>query len=84
MARMDAALPDEALAAVEMLARQIEQLDTSIDGLAKAIGKTNAKSPMSRLLMEVPAVGPLVRGGDETGHWSGARCDRGGVKSCQG
>ena len=60
LARAQAALPDQALAAVEMLARQIEQLDTSIDGLAKSIGKTSAKSPTGRLLMEVPAVGPLI------------------------
>jgi len=24
-----------------------------------------------------------VRGGDKAGHWSGAICDRGGVKSSQ-
>ncbi len=60
LARAQAALPEEALAAVEMLALQIEQLDASIDGLAKSIGRTNAKSATSRLLMEVPSIGPLI------------------------
>src|SRR5450755_2340708 len=60
LARAEGALPEEARAAVEMLALQIEQLDMRIDGLAKSIDKTAAKNPMSRLLMEVPAVGPLI------------------------
>ena len=60
LARAEGALPEEARAAVEMLALQIEQLDMRIDGMAKSIGKTNAKSPTSRLLMEVPGVGPLI------------------------
>jgi transposase len=59
LARAEGALPEEARAAVEMLALQIEQLDMRIDGLAKSIGKT-AKSPTGRLLMEIPAFGPLV------------------------
>ena len=29
------------------------------------------------------ADGSHVRGGDKAGHWSGAICDRGGVKSSQ-
>jgi transposase len=59
LARAEGALPEEARAAVEMLALQIEQLDMRIDALAKSIGKT-AKSPTGRLLMEIPAFGPLV------------------------
>jgi len=59
LARAEGALPEEARAAVEMLALQIEQLDMRIDGLAKSIGKT-AKTPTGRLLMEIPAFGPLV------------------------
>jgi transposase len=59
LARAEGALPEEARAAVEMLALQIEQLDIRIDDLAKAIGKT-AKSPMGRLLTAIPAFGPLI------------------------
>jgi transposase len=60
LARAETTLPDDALAAVEMLALQTEQLDTRIASLAKSIGKTNAKSPTSQLLLEVPGVGPLI------------------------
>jgi transposase len=60
LARAETTLPDDALAAVEMLALQTEQLDTPIASLAKSIGKTNAKSPTSQLLLEVPGVGPLI------------------------
>lgn len=60
LARAETTLPDDALAAVETLALQTEQLDTRIASLAKSIGKTNAKSPTSQLLLEVPGVGPLI------------------------
>jgi transposase len=59
LARAEGALPEEARAAVEMLALQIEQLDMRIDGLAKAIGET-AKCPKGRLLMTIPAFGSLI------------------------
>jgi transposase len=60
LARAEGALPEEAQAAMEMLALQIEQLDRRIDGLAKSIGRSAAKNPVSRLLMEIPAFGPLI------------------------
>ncbi len=43
-----------------LLAAQVDQLAGKIDALEKAIVKASAKNPMSRLLREVPAIGPLI------------------------
>ena len=45
---------------MEMLASHSEELDAKIDALEKTIAQTSAKNPTSRLLMEVPAIGPLI------------------------
>ncbi len=60
MTRADGALPEQARAAVEILALQLEQLDMRIVDLEKTIAKAGAKNPTIRLLKEVPAVGPLI------------------------
>jgi transposase len=60
LARADADLPEEAKQAVEILASHGEQLDAKIDVLEKKIAQASAKNPMSRLLKEVPAIGPLI------------------------
>jgi transposase len=60
LARAEGALPEEARAAGEMLALQIEHVDLAIDGLTKRIAKTAAKNQASRLLTDVPAVGALI------------------------
>ena len=60
LARAEGAIAEEARAAVEMLAGQVEQLDIRVDALEKVIAKTVAKSPASRLLTQVPGVGPLI------------------------
>jgi len=60
LARTDAGLPQEAKQAVEILAWHGEQLDAKIDALEKTIAQASAKNPTSRLLNEVPAIGPLI------------------------
>ena len=60
LARADAGLPEEAKQGVEILARHGEQLDAKIDTLEKKIARAGAKNPTSRLLNEVPAIGPLI------------------------
>jgi transposase len=60
LARAEGALPEEAREAVEALAYLVEQVDMRVDVLEKAIAKTAARSPMSRLLKAIPGVGPLI------------------------
>jgi transposase len=60
LARTDAGLPQEAKQAVEILAWHGEQFDAKIDALEKKIAQASAKNPTSRLLNEVPAIGPLI------------------------
>jgi transposase len=60
LARTDAGLPQEAKQAVEILTWHGEQLDAKIDALEKKIAQASAKNPTSRLLNEVPAIGPLI------------------------
>ncbi len=60
LAFADASLPEYAREAVKILATHGEELDTKIDALEKKIAKASANNPMSRLLDEVPAVGPLI------------------------
>ena len=60
LAEKDAVLPDAARGAVKVLARQIEDLDKSLDDLEAKIAATHAASGMSRLLVEVPGIGKLI------------------------
>jgi transposase len=60
LALADASLPEEAREAVTILASHGETLDAKIDALEKKIAKASAKNPMSALLDEVPAIGPLI------------------------
>jgi transposase len=60
LALADEGLPEEAKEAVTLLAGQSEQLDMKIDALEKQIAKASGKNPMSRLLKEIPAIGPLI------------------------
>jgi transposase len=59
-AQADEGLPEEAKEAAALLAWQGEQLDMKIDALEKTIATASAKHPMSRLLQEIPAIGPLI------------------------
>jgi transposase len=60
MAQADQDLPEEAKQAALLLAGHSEQLDAKIDALAKTIAQSSAKNPVSRVLKEVPAIGPLI------------------------
>ena len=60
LARADAGLPAAALAAVERLAVQLDELDASIDALDDEIAQTSESNPTSRLLDTIPGVGPLI------------------------
>src|ERR1700690_2850784 len=60
LALADASLPEEAREAVTILASHGETLDAKIDALEKKIAKASAKNPISALLDEVPAIGPLI------------------------
>ena len=60
LALADEGLPEEAKQAAALLAWQSEQLNMKIDGLEKTIAAASAKHPMSRLLQEIPAIGPLI------------------------
>lgn len=60
LARAEGALLEEARAAVETLALQIEHLDQAIDEMAKKIAKTASKTKAGRLLTDVPAIGSLI------------------------
>jgi len=53
-------LPEEAKQAVEILAWLGEELDAKIDALEKKIAQGAAKNPASRMLKQVPAIGPLI------------------------
>jgi len=56
----DPDLPEQARQAVQILASHGEALDAKIDELEKKIAKASANNPISRLLDEVPAIGPLI------------------------
>ena len=60
LALADAALPESAKAAVKALSRHLEGLDASIDAVEEEIAKANEQNPVSRLLDEIPGVGPLI------------------------
>jgi transposase len=60
LAQANEGLPEEAKQAVALLAWQCEQLDGKIDALEKTIAESSAKRPTSRLLQEIPAIGPLI------------------------
>lgn len=59
-ARDDADLPQEAKEAVEILASHDEHLDAKIDALEKKIAQAAARNPTSRMLKQVPGIGPLI------------------------
>jgi transposase len=60
LANADASLPNEAKAAVKLLASHLEGLDRSIDVMEKEIAAANAGGRTSRLLDQIPGVGPLI------------------------
>jgi transposase len=60
LANADASLPQEARAAVKLLAMHLEGLDRSIDGVEKTIAAANAENHKSQLLDQIPGVGPLI------------------------
>ncbi len=60
LAQADAALPQIARAAVARLARHLEAIDQSIDALEEDIARAHGQNQTSRLLDEIPGVGPLI------------------------
>jgi transposase len=60
LALADEGLPQEAKQAAILLAAHGDELDEKIDALEKKIARASAKNPTSRLLDEVPAIGPLI------------------------
>jgi transposase len=60
LARKDAALPEIAKHAVELMASRLDELDQAIASTEKAIAAASAKNLNSRLLDKVPGVGPLI------------------------
>ncbi len=60
LALTDEGLPEEAKQAAILLASHGDELDEKIDALEKKIARASAKNPTSRLLDEVPAIGPLI------------------------
>ena len=60
LALADAHLPDEAKEAVGLMASHCEGLDAKINALEKRIARSNANNPVTRLLIEIPAIGPLI------------------------
>lgn len=60
LAETEITLPRGTRSVVKVLARQIEELDKSINDLEKEISNTHSQSEMSQLLVEAPGVGKLV------------------------
>lgn len=60
LARKDAALPEIARQAVELMASQLADLDRAIEATQKAIVAASAKNAKCRLLDQVPGIGPLI------------------------
>jgi len=60
LALADADLPAEAKEAASLLASHGEGLDAKIDALEKRIARSSANNPVSRLLVEIPAIGPII------------------------
>jgi transposase len=60
LALADEGLPEEAKQAAILLAAHGDELDEKIDAFEKKIARASAKNPTSRLLDEVPAIGPLI------------------------
>jgi len=60
LAFADESLPEEAKQAAILLAAHGDELDEKIDALERKIARASAKNPTSRLLDEVPAIGPLI------------------------
>jgi transposase len=60
LALADESLPEEAKQAAILLAAHGDELDEKIDALERKIARASAKNPTSRLLDEVPAIGPLI------------------------
>jgi transposase len=60
LARLDTKLPPAAKAALACLARHLEGLDLSIEALNEEIALAHEQNPTSRLLDEIPGVGPLI------------------------
>jgi transposase len=60
LAQAEERLPEAARQATGILAAEIEGLDAGIDKLERQIERASAINPMSRLLDEIPAFGPLI------------------------
>ncbi|MBV8107295.1 MAG: IS110 family transposase, partial [Hyphomicrobiales bacterium] len=60
LAETDDRLPEAARAATGILAADIKRLEASIDALEAKIAASSASHPVSRLLDEIPAFGPLI------------------------
>ena len=60
LANADRSLPEAAKEAVKLLALHLEGLDRSIDAVEKKIAAANAENGTSRLLDQIPGVGPLI------------------------
>jgi transposase len=60
LARDDAVLPEVAAQAVELAASRLSDLDQAIAATEKAISSASAENANSRLLDQVPGIGPLI------------------------
>jgi transposase len=60
LAQADAALPQIAKSAVECLAQHLDGLDRSIEAVEDDIAKVHRQNQTSRLLDEIPGIGPLI------------------------
>ena len=60
LARKDATLPEIARQAVELMASQLVDLDRAIAATQKAIVAASANDDKSRLLDQIPGIGPLI------------------------
>jgi transposase len=60
LARADSALPEIARQAVERMSSRLNDLDQAIAATEKAIAAASAKNANSRLLDQVPGIGPLI------------------------
>jgi transposase len=60
LAEQDATLPNAARGAVQVLGRQIEGLDTSIDEIEGEIARAHRHSEMGQLIDGIPGIGEII------------------------
>lgn len=60
LAQADASLPQLAKTVVVQLAQHLEELDQSIEAIDVEIDTAHRQNPTSRLLDEIPGIGPLI------------------------